>query len=241
MNVLILAGGKGTRFREETELKPKPMIEINGTPMVIHIIDHYMFHGLKNFTILAGTKIEYIIEYFDKSFERNGVNNFKYKDSNILILDTGKETMTGGRIKFAIEHLNLKEFMLTYGDGISDVDIGDQINFYKKNDYSVIVTAGKPPPRFGRLKMEGNNVIEYGEKKKDDENWINIGYFIMNKKILPLLQDETTVLEKEPLEQLSKEKKLGAYFHDGFWQPVDTIREKEILEENLASKKLKWQ
>ncbi len=241
MNVLILAGGKGTRFREETALKPKPMIEINGIPMVIHIIDHYIFHGLKNFTILAGTKIEYILKYFEKNFKKNGENKFYYKDSNILILDTGKETMTGGRIKHAVEYLDLEEFMLAYGDGLSDVDINDQINFYRKNNYSAILTAGKPPARFGRLKIKGNDVIEFGEKNIDDENWINIGYFIMNKSILPLLKDKNTVLEKEPLEQLAKEGKLGSYFHNGFWQPVDTIREKEIIEEKLKNRKLDWQ
>ncbi|MAH99320.1 MAG: glucose-1-phosphate cytidylyltransferase [Euryarchaeota archaeon] len=240
MNVFILAGGKGTRFREETSFKPKPMIEINETPMLEHIINHYRFYGLRNFTILAGTKIEYIFEYFNKKYTYLGENTFTYHDSNVLILDTGDETMTGGRVNRGIEMINDENFMLTYGDGISDVNIKDLISFYYKNSFLAVVTAVRPPARFGRLKIEQNNVIEFGEKNQADEGWINGGFFVLSTKIKSYIKDDSTVFEKEPLENLSKEGKLGAFVHNGFWQPVDTIREKEILEDKFIKNQFDW-
>ena len=154
MNAFILAGGKGTRFREETVLKPKPMIELNGTPMAVHIINHYMYYGIKEFTILAGTKIDFIKNYFQEKFEYLDKDIFKYKDSKILVLDTGEETMTGGRVKIGIENLKADEFMLTYGDGISNVNITELNKFFNSNNYKGVVTAVRPPARFGRLKIE---------------------------------------------------------------------------------------
>jgi len=241
VNVFILAGGKGTRFREETSFKPKPMIEINGTPMVIHIIDHYRYHGLRDFTILAGTKIEYINDYFKKNYEVIDDNKYKYKDSDIFVLDTGSETMTGGRVMIGIEALGLKKFMLTYGDGISDVNITELMKFYNKNNFNTVVTAARPPARFGRLKLDGNKVIEFGEKNQLDEGLINIGFFISNSNLLSYIEGQQTIFEREPLENLSKSGELGAFIHQGFWQPVDTIREKEILEDQLNKKVLDWQ
>ena len=241
MNVFILAGGKGTRFREETSSKPKPMIEINGTPMVIHIINHYRYHGIRDFTILAGTKIEYINDYFKKSYEVIDNNKYKYKDSVIFVLDTGSETMTGGRVKIGVETLGLKEFMLTYGDGISDVNITELIKFYSKNNFNTVVTAARPPARFGRLKLDGNKVIEFGEKNQLDEGLINIGFFISNSNLLSYIDGKQTIFEREPLESLTVAGELGAFIHKGFWQPVDTIREKEILEDQLNKKALDWQ
>lgn len=240
MNVLILAGGKGTRFREETSFKPKPMIEINKKPMVEHIINHYRFYGLRNFTILAGIKIEYIVEYFQKKYTSLGENMFRYHDSKVLILDTGKETMTGGRVKRGIEVINDENFMLTYGDGISDVNIKDLMSFYYKNSFQAVVTAVRPPARFGRLKIEHESVIEFGEKNQADEGWINGGFFVLSSKIKSYIKDDSTVFEKEPLENLAKEGKLGAFVHDGFWQPVDTIREKEILENKFVENQPNW-
>lgn len=240
MNVFILAGGKGTRFREETVLKPKPMIEIKNVPMVIHIINHYMFYGLRDFTILGGFKQDYIVSYFKKNFKYLGKNHFDYKGAKILILDTGVETMTGGRIKLAVEKLNIKDFMLTYGDGISDVNISKLEKFYNANTFMGVVTAVRPPARFGRLKLSESRVLQFGEKNQADEGWINGGFFRLSNKIINYIENEHTVFEKEPLEKLSKEGNLGAYIHNGFWQPVDTLREKEILEEKLNKDNLEW-
>ena len=156
MNTFILAGGKGTRFREETSLKPKPMIEINGTPMVVHIINHYIYYDINKFTILAGTKIDYILNYFRDNFNMISSNEFEYKNSKILILDTGEDTMTGGRIKIGVEETKSEKFMVTYGDGISDVNIKKLEKFYNDNNYLGVVTAVRPPARFGRLKIENN-------------------------------------------------------------------------------------
>ena len=240
MNTFILAGGKGTRFREETVLKPKPMIEINKIPMLIHIINHYRFFGQNEFTILAGIKIEFILDYFKSNFEEFGDNTFTYFDSKVKVLDTGKETMTGGRIKKGIENLNGDKFMVTYGDGISDVNIAELINFFEKNSFKAVVTAVRPPARFGRLKIDSNKVTEFGEKNQTDEGWINGGFFVLDKSVIDYIPDDRTVFEKEPLENLSKDGKLGAFIHEGFWQPVDTIREKEILEERFQSQPLEW-
>ena len=240
MNSFILAGGKGTRFREETSLKPKPMIEIIGTPMVVHIINHYIYHDINKFTILAGTKIDYILNYFKNNFNTISSNEFKYKNSKILILDTGEDTMTGGRIKIGVEETKSEKFMVTYGDGISDVNIKKLEKFYNDNNYLGVVTSVRPPARFGRLKIENNEVTEFGEKNQADEGWINGGFFVFNSEILPYIKDEKTVFEKEPLENLSKSGKLGAFIHEGFWQCVDTIREKEILEKKLKTEGLDW-
>ena len=240
MNTFILAGGKGTRFREETILKPKPMIEINNVPMLIHIINHYRYYGQNQFTILAGIKIDYIIEYFKSNFKEISDNTFKYFDSQVFVLDTGEETMTGGRIKRGIETLKDDQFMLTYGDGISNVNISNLITFYKENNFDAVVTAVRPPARFGRLKIDNKNVLEFGEKNQADEGWINGGFFVLDKNIIDYIPDDETIFEKGPLEKLSKDGKLGAYVHEGFWQPVDTIREKEILEEKFINQPLEW-
>ncbi len=240
MNTLILAGGKGTRFREETILKPKPMIEINKIPMLIHIINHYRYFGQNDFTILAGMKIDYIVDYFKSNFDELENNTFNYFDSKIKILDTGEETMTGGRIKRGIENLNEDQFMLTYGDGISDVNIRELINFFENSSFKAVVTAVRPPARFGRLKLDKDNVTEFGEKNQTDEGWINGGFFVLDKSVIDYIPDDRTIFEKEPLENLSKDGKLGAFIHEGFWQPVDTIREKEILEEKFLTDPLNW-
>tara|TARA_B100000282_G_C31712387_1_gene481746 strand:- start:383 stop:1108 length:726 start_codon:yes stop_codon:yes gene_type:complete len=240
MNTFILAGGKGTRFREETILKPKPMIEINKTPMMIHIINHYRYFGQNEFTILAGIKIDYIVDYFKSNFDELQNNTFNYFDSKVKILDTGEETMTGGRIKRGIEDLNEDKFMLTYGDGISDVNIRELTNFFENSSFKAVVTAVRPPARFGRLKLDKDNVTEFGEKNQTDEGWINGGFFVLDKSVIDYIPDDQTIFEKEPLENLSKDGKLGAFIHEGFWQPVDTIREKEILEEKFLTDPLDW-
>ena len=242
MNVLILAGGKGTRFREETVIKPKPMIEINGVPMLLHIINHYNHYGFKKFTVLGGFKIEYIHDYFSKLFSQIENNTYKYNDSEITILDTGLDTMTGGRIKQAIEYIDEEEeFMLTYGDGISNVNLQSLYEFYKENNFLSVVTAVRPPARFGRLKINSETVVKFGEKNQADEGWINGGFFVFSKEVKHYIDSSSTVFEKEPLEKLSKENKLGAFLHEGFWQCCDTIREKEILEERIKLEGLDYE
>ncbi len=241
MNVLILAGGKGTRFREETVIKPKPMIEINGVPMLLHIINHYNHYGFKKFTVLGGFKIDYIHDYFSDTFSQIETNTYKYKDSEVTILDTGLDTMTGGRIKKAIEAIDDEEFMLTYGDGISNVNLQTLYDFYKNNNFLGVVTAVRPPARFGRLKIKSETVVEFGEKNQADEGWINGGFFVLNKEIKNYIDSEITVFEKEPLENLSNDNKLGAFLHEGFWQCCDTIREKELLEEKIKLEGLDYE
>ena len=241
MNVLILAGGQGTRFREETVIKPKPMIEINGVPMLLHIINHYNHYGFKKFTVLGGFKIDYIQDYFGTLFSRVEANTYKYNDSEVTILDTGLDTMTGGRIKKAIEIIDDEEFMLTYGDGISNVNLKTLYEFYKNNNFLGVVTAVRPPARFGRLKIENETVVEFGEKNQADEGWINGGFFVLNKDIKNYIDGESTIFEKEPLENLSNENRLGAFLHEGFWQCCDTIREKEILEEKIKLEGLDYE
>lgn len=241
MNVLILAGGKGTRFREETVIKPKPMIEINGVPMLLHIINHYNHYGFKKFTVLGGFKIDYIHDYSSDTFSQIETNTYKYKDSEVTILDTGLDTMTGGRIKKAIEAIDDEEFMLTYGDGISNVNLQTLYDFYKNNNFLGVVTAVRPPARFGRLKIKSETVVEFGEKNQADEGWINGGFFVLNKEIKNYIDSEITVFEKEPLENLSNDNKLGAFLHEGFWQCCDTIREKELLEEKIKLEGLDYE
>lgn len=241
MNVLILAGGKGTRFSEETAFKPKPMIEINRVPMLIHIINHYRHYGFNNFTILGGFKIDYINNFFSSLYTKIGDNSYKLHNSKITILDTGIETMTGGRVKKAIEAIDDNEFMLTYGDGISNVNLKNLYKFYKENNFLGVVTAVRPPARFGRLKIETNTVTEFGEKNQADEGWINGGFFVLNREVKNYIDNDNTVFEKEPLENLSNENRLGAFLHYGFWQCCDTIREKEILEEKIKLEGLDYE
>ena len=240
MKAVILAGGKGTRFLEETKVRPKPMIEINNKPLLLHIIDQYIRYGIKEFIVLAGYKIEYIYEYFE---EQKLTNNYEYfyknKDIKIKVLDTGIETMTGGRIKRAEEFLG-DTFLSTYGDGISNINIQNLINFHQKNKKLATVTAVRPPARFGSLTIEGNLVSSFGEKISANEGWINGGFFVMSKKVLNYIDSDETTFEKSPLETLSSTSRLAAYKHNGFWYPVDTIREKEILEEMINNNELSW-
>lgn len=239
MITLILAGGKGTRFMEESQNMPKPMIPINGKPMIFYIMKHYSNFGYKEFVILGGTKIEYFYEYFDSKFLKfkNEDNTYILHDgSKVKILDTGKETMTGGRVKQAISLLNINEFMLTYGDGFCDVNINEVIKMYNETKTIGTVTAVRPPARFGSLEINGNYVSQFGEKNQAKEGWINGGFFVFNSKIKDFISNDEMPLEKEPLEMLASLNQLSVYQHFGFFQPVDTIREKELLENYLKSK-----
>ena len=223
MKVVILAGGLGSRLSEYTKKIPKPMVEIRKVPIILHIMKHYAKFGFKDFYIAAGYKQNVIRSYFKKN---------KY-DWNINIIDTGQKTMTGGRIKRLKKYLENAPFLLTYGDGLSNVDINKLIKFHKKNKGFATLTAVRPPARFGAIKINGKKVVYFKEKSKLDEGWINGGFFVFEPEIFKYLKRDSTFLEKEPLSILGKQKKLNAYKHNGFWHCMDTIRDKEILEKNL--------
>tara|TARA_B100000575_G_C23133456_1_gene657910 strand:- start:2432 stop:3163 length:732 start_codon:yes stop_codon:yes gene_type:complete len=240
MKALILAGGKGTRFLEETNLRPKPMIEINGKPMLLHIIEQYIRYDIFEFIVLGGYKIEVIHNYF-KNQKLNDIGDYFYQDKSVTIkvLDTGLETQTGGRIKRAKDYLS-DTFLLTYGDGLANVNISESIEFHLKQNKLATVTAVRPPARFGSLTIDGDSVISFGEKISTNEGWINGGFFVLNKEILNFIDSDETIFEKKPLESLSSSNNLSAFKHNGFFYPVDTIREKEIVENLILNNKLSW-
>lgn len=219
MKIVILAGGLGTRISEYTKSIPKPMIMVKGRPLIYYIMKNYSKYGYKEFYIALGYKGNIIKNYFKK-------NSFGWK---INLINTGEKTMTGGRIKRMKKYLNNETFMMTYGDGISNVNIKNLLKFHKRNKKMVTLTAVRPPARFGVLKIKGNNVSYFKEKSKTDVGWINGGFFIMEAKFLDLIKDDMTYLEREPLENVCKSKNLCAYKHNGFWQCVDTKRDLEKL------------
>ncbi len=240
MKALILAGGKGTRFLEETNTRPKPMIEINGKPMLLHIIEQYIRFGIFEFIILGGYKIEVIHNYFkNEKLNNDGDYFYKEKDITIKILETGLETQTGGRVKKAKDYLD-DTFLLTYGDGLANVNISESIKFHEKQNRLATVTAVRPPARFGSLTIDCESVISFGEKISTNEGWINGGFFVLNKKVLNFIDGDETIFEKKPLEELASSNNLSAFKHNGFFYPVDTIREKEIVENLISNNKLSW-
>lgn len=226
MKVVILAGGLGTRLSEYTKKIPKPMVKIKKVPIIVHIIKHYAKFGIKDFYIAAGYKKEIIKEYFKK--KRLGLN--------INVVDTGQNTMTGGRLRRLQEFLKNDTFMMTYGDGISDINIKKLIQFHIKNKNIATLTAVRPPARFGAIKIKGKKVSYFKEKSKLDAGWINGGFFVFNPKVFNFIKNDNTYLEREPLSKLGKLNQLNAYKHDGFWHCMDTIRDKEILEKKLKKK-----
>ena len=224
MKCVILAGGRGTRISELSKEIPKPMIKVLGKPIISRIIMHYYKFGIKEFIIAAGYK-QKILE-----------NYFKYKKSNqfsVKVINTGLKTMTGGRIKRLKKYLGNETFLLTYGDGLSNVNIKKLINFHKKNKKIATLTAVRPPARFGAIKIKGNKIKYFKEKSKLDEGWINGGFFVFENKIFNYLKGDQTYLERDPLQIISKKGELHAYKHNGFWQCMDTLRDKEILEKEL--------
>tara|TARA_B100001057_G_scaffold55520_1_gene49347 strand:- start:955 stop:1635 length:681 start_codon:yes stop_codon:yes gene_type:complete len=224
MKVVILAGGLGTRISEYTKTIPKPMININKKPLILLIMKHFAKYGFKNFYIALGYKGEIIKRYFKTK---------KFKDWKINLIETGQKTMTGGRLKRLKKHLDKETFLLTYGDGVSNVDLKKLVKFHKKNKKILTLTAVRPPARFGAIKLKGNKVTYFKEKSKVDEGWINGGFFVMEPKIFKFLKNDKTFLEREPMENLSKRNELMAFKHYKFWQCVDTKRDKEILEKIL--------
>tara|TARA_B100000795_G_C22804467_1_gene443946 strand:- start:1057 stop:1737 length:681 start_codon:yes stop_codon:yes gene_type:complete len=226
MKVVILAGGFGTRISEYTKTIPKPMIVINKKPIIIHIMEHYAKHGFTDFYIALGYKGSVIKEYFkNKKFEWN-----------INLINTGLKTMTGGRLKRLKKLLGKETFLMTYGDGLSDVNLTELLKFHKRNKKLVTLTAVRPPARFGAIKFKGNKVKTFKEKDKMDEGWINGGFFVMEPDFLNLIKNDKTFLEKEPLEKVSSQGQLIAFKHKGFWQCMDSKRDKDKLEQILKNK-----
>ncbi len=239
IKVVILAGGLGTRLHEYTNKIPKPMVKINGSPIIVHIMNHYIKYGFKNFIIATGYKGEIFEKYF-KNFKKNG-KSFKASIFNnicrVTLLKTGLKTMTGGRLKRVREHLDDQEnFMFTYGDGLSDVNLKRLINFHKAKKKLITVTAVRPPARFGELEVKNQIVRSFKEKPQVTSGWINGGFFVAKKFFLDLINDDMTILEKDPLEKASKKKQLAAYQHYKFWKCMDTKRDKDVLE-NIYKKK----
>ena len=226
MKVVILAGGRGTRISEYTNLIPKPMIKVLGKPIILRIMDHYARFGHKDFYIATGYKSNVIKKYFKKK---------NYKKYNINLIYTGLNTMTGGRIKRLNKFLN-ETFLVTYGDGLSNININKLINFHKRNKKLVTLTTVRPPARFGAIKIKNNFVKYFREKSSLDEGWINGGFFVMEPKFLKFISGDKTYLEQEPFKKISKKKQLMAFKHKGFWQCMDTLRDKEILEKKIRNK-----
>ncbi len=243
MKIIILAGGKGTRISDYTKTIPKPMIKINNKPILIHIIEHYVKFGFKDFYIALGYKKKAIINYF-KNF-KNIDKSFRYKINNknisITLSYTGENTLTGGRIKKMKKFINKSEdFMFTYGDGVSNVNLKNLYSFHKKNKNLITVTAVRPPARFGEITLKNNRVATFKEKPQVTEGWINGGFFVAKHKFFNLIQGDKTILEKEPLENAAKRKQLYAYKHKGFWKCMDTSRDKDVLEKLFKKNKLSY-
>ena len=226
MKVVILAGGMGTRISEYTKSVPKPMIKVSGKPILTRIMDHYVRYGHNDFYIATGYKSKIIKSYFKLK---------KNKKYNVNIIYTGQQTMTGGRIKRLGKFLN-ETFLMTYGDGLSNVNINKLIKFHKKNNKLVTLTSVRPPARFGAIKIMKNYVKYFREKNSLDEGWINGGFFVIEPKFLNFIAGDSTFLEKEPFKKISKKKQLVAFKHNGFWQCMDTLRDKEILEKKIKNK-----
>tara|TARA_Y100001970_G_C14226667_1_gene856116 strand:- start:1922 stop:2617 length:696 start_codon:yes stop_codon:yes gene_type:complete len=224
MKVVILAGGLGTRISEYTKTIPKPMIRVCGKPIIHRIIDHYVNYGHNEFLIALGYKGKIIKEYFKKK-------TFS-KKIKINLIETGKNTMTGGRLKKLKKYLN-ETFLLTYGDGLSDVNLNKLINFHNKNKKLITLTAVRPPARFGAIKINNNIVKYFREKNSLDSGWINGGFFVINPKFIDYISGDSTYLEQEPFKKATKNRQLLAYKHKGFWQCMDTLRDKEILENKM--------
>ena len=254
MKVVILAGGLGTRISEESQFKPKPMIEIGEKPIIWHIMKHYSHFGYNEFIICAGYKQHIIKQWFadyflymsDVTFDFRGdcnemiIHNNMSEPWKVTILDTGLKTMTGGRLKRVREYVNDETFLMTYGDGVSDVSIPEVVNFHKTNQCLCTLTAVQPEGRFGVLDLEGNRIQAFREKSKDDMGWINAGFMVIEPEVLEYISDDFVMFENEPLEKLAQDQQLACYKHYGFWQCMDTVRDKELLERLWYSGKAPW-
>lgn len=253
MKAVILAGGLGTRISEETHLRPKPMIEIGSRPILWHILKTYSAHGINDFIICCGYKGYVIKEYFanyflhmsdvtfDMAHNRMEVHEHKVEPWRVTLVDTGDDSMTGGRLRRVQNYLQGEEaFCFTYGDGVANVDISALVAFHNCHGKLATVTAVQPPGRYGALDMAGSNVRGFAEKPKGEGGWVNGGFFVLSPQVLSLIDNDNTSWEQEPMAALAKSGQLEAYTHSGFWQPMDTLREKNLLEDLWASDKAPW-
>jgi len=243
MKAVILCGGLGTRLSEETDIRPKPMVEIGGKPILWHIMKIYSAHGINDFVICCGYKGYMIKEYFKNYFLHHSNVTFQMKDNKmqvhqnnvepwvVTLVDTGEKTMTGGRLKRIKEYVKDQEaFCFTYGDGLSNIDVSELIKFHKQHGKEATLTAVRPPGRYGALKFGSNDIVDYfQEKPEGDGSWVNGGFFVLNPVVINRIKDDQSHWENEPLFGLAKEQQLKAFKHDGFWQPMDTLREKTML------------
>lgn len=252
MKAVILAGGLGTRISEETSVRPKPMIEIGGKPILWHIMKTYSAHGINEFVVCCGYKGYMIKEYFanyflhmsDVTFDMQR-NNMEVHQQNaepwkVTLVDTGESTMTGGRLRRVRGYLGDEDFCFTYGDGVSDVNITASIAFHRTHKRLATLTGVQPPGRFGVLNLQGDHVTSFEEKPHGDGGWVNGGYFVLSPKVLDLIEGDDTVWERGPMESLARDAQLSAYLHNGFWQPMDTMRDKTKLEELWQSGNAPW-
>ena len=254
MKVVLLAGGLGTRISEETVLKPKPMVEIGGKPILWHIMKIYSHYGFNDFIICLGYKGYYIKEYFAHYFLHESDITFDFRDESrrvihqhtaepwrVTLVDTGIETMTGGRVKRVRPYLDNEPFMLTYGDGVGNVNIAELVAFHRAHGRQATLTTVQPSGKFGALDLsDGSRVNSFQEKPKGDGSWINAGFFVMQPEVLDVIDGDSTVLEKEPLESLARSGELMAFKHHDFWQPMDTLRDKSVLEELWKGGSAPW-
>ena len=253
MKVVILAGGRGSRISEESQLKPKPMIELGGKPILWHIMKIYHNYGFNDFVICAGYKQEMIKEYFDKYYLYNSditynlsnnsniVHDSKSESWNVTVVDTGLNTMTGGRIKRIQKYIGDEPFLMTYGDAVSDIDISKLVEFHQSHGKIATLTAIQPLGRFGALDIDDNRTINnFKEKRNEDGGWINGGFMVLQPEIFDKIDNDSTTFEKEPLEEIAISGNLKAYHHTGFWQCMDTMREKEQLENLIETGNVPW-
>jgi len=252
VKAVILAGGLGTRISEETSTRPKPMVEIGGKPILWHIMKTYSAHGIHDFVICCGYKGYMIKEYFANYFLHMSDVTFDMENNSmevhqqhaepwkVTLVDTGEETMTGGRLKRIRHYLDEDDFCFTYGDGVSDVNIAELIAFHRQQQNLATLTGVQPPGRFGSLNLEGDRVTSFEEKPHGDGFWINGGFFVVSPKVIDLIDGDTTIWERDPMEKLARDGQLSAYLHPGFWQPMDTLRDKNHLEELWQSGDAPW-
>jgi glucose-1-phosphate cytidylyltransferase len=253
MKVVILAGGLGTRISEESASRPKPMIEIGGKPILWHIMKIYSSYGMHEFIVCCGYKGYVIKEYFANYFLHTSDVTFNMQENSmefhqryaepwkVTLVDTGEDTMTGGRLRRVADYVRDEEaFCFTYGDGVSDINISELIKFHKKNGLQATLTSVYPPGRFGALNIVDHKITTFKEKPKGDGGMINGGFFVLSSSVLSLIADDSTVWEQGPLESLAQNQQIGAYEHNGFWQPMDTLRDKTYLEDLWASGKAPW-
>lgn len=253
MKAILLAGGLGTRLAEETGVRPKPMVEVGGRPILWHIMKLYSHHGINDFVICLGYKGYMIKEYFanyalhmsdvtiDMRSDTVRVHRNSAEDWRVSLIDTGDNTMTGGRLARAMQYLDDEDtFCLTYGDGVGNVDISRSIAVHRDHGKKATVTAVRPLSRFGQLALDGNRVTDFVEKPIEEGGWINGGYFVLDRSVGAYLGGDDTIWERSPMEKLARDGELHAYFHDGFWQPMDTLRDRQLLEELWGRREAPW-